>query len=492
MDNQTQQDANNLISDIFGDDDDDDIIIPSKRGNNSNNTIDDDLNDSDDDFNTIKSTNKVISNTTITSNKFAVTDIFGSDDDDDDDDGNNNINQFNKTIKKRKTMKRKRVIDKPTDKSLDKSNNKQQTIKPNVNKQPNEESSDEYDSGEDIVKTTEDDAFIDQDDDQKYLLDEYDQDQQNFNDKPDNYIKKTKKKINKSSSNTGSSNDPLSQTLQSLKKPKILPISDADNSKFVTELLDKLSYASKKDDECINSDEPAIHKLKLLDSLKQAIRLKELHFTMLEKDILSRLRLWIEPKVNKNNELILPALEVRTTIYNILNILPCQSDHLKSSGIGITIMQLRKNKLETIENKKILKELIEKWCRPLFGKSTDPTSMKSNILHNEELINAASIQNLSSDIITSSNNNIKVNNLLLGQSSLHTISDPKARVKTPYSNGFVFTVRPDSKTIEKRDINEERLGESRMKIFKLTKVKKGSNKDNFRAIQVDTSGRDKI
>eukprot|EP01035_Chromulina_nebulosa_P017706 gene17706-23298_t len=218
-------------------------------------------------------------------------------------------------------MKRKRVIDKASDKSIDKSINKQQTIKSNVNKQTNDESSDEYDSGEDVVKTAEDDAFIDQEDDQKYLIDEYDQDQQNFNDKPDNYIKKTKKKTNKSSSNTGSSNDPLSQTLQSLKKPKAQPISDADNSKFVTELLDKLSYAR--------------------------------------------------------------------------------------------------------------------------------------------------------------------------QSSLNTISDPKARVKTPYSNGFVFTVRPDSKTIEKRDINEERLGESRMKIFKLTKVKKGSNKDNFRAIQVDTSGRDK-
>ena len=37
--------------------------------------------------------------------------------------------------------------------------------------------------------------------------------------------------------------------------------------------------------------------------------------------------------------------------------------------IGVTIMALRKHPNETAENKRLLKELIEKWSRPIFNKS---------------------------------------------------------------------------------------------------------------------------
>ena len=37
--------------------------------------------------------------------------------------------------------------------------------------------------------------------------------------------------------------------------------------------------------------------------------------------------------------------------------------------VGVTIMALRKHPNETAENKRLLKELIEKWSRPIFNKS---------------------------------------------------------------------------------------------------------------------------
>ena len=60
------------------------------------------------------------------------------------------------------------------------------------------------------------------------------------------------------------------------------------------------------------------------------------------------------------------------------------------------------------------------------------------------------------------------------------------------SNGYVFTVRPELKITEKRDLRAESMGESRMKLLKLTKTNKSGVKDNFRALQVDVSGRNKL
>ena len=64
-------------------------------------------------------------------------------------------------------------------------------------------------------------------------------------------------------------------------------------------------------------------------------------------------------------------------------------------------------------------------------------------------------------------------------------------MRAPYNNGYVFTVRPEAKINEKRDLLAESLGESRMKLLKLTTVRKGGVKDNFRAVQLDIAGKEK-
>ena len=99
--------------------------------------------------------------------------------------------------------------------------------------------------------------------------------------------------------------------------------------------------------------------------------IKSLQHSLLEKDILGSLRDWIEPKNDLSKTL--PSLAIRTAVYGILVKLPCEADHLKRTQgnkkpIGHIILALRKHKSETPENKRILKELMEKWCRPVFGK----------------------------------------------------------------------------------------------------------------------------
>lgn len=475
--NQTQADSENLLQDIFGSDDDNDFINsdtvdPKSKTRRSYVDDDDDWSDSDDET-ALKSKSKSksrlqkIKSANTTSAVPTVADIFGSDDEDD-------FAVVSKPIRKRKGDKKLKLKkkSKPSSGEIE-GNGKLNEI----------DSGDEYDSGDEIVRNKDDDAFIDDDDDQKDLVAEYNDDNQDFNDK-----RPTKSGSNKSKSSSkktstinisDKSNDPLSQTIMSLKKQKEILPSSAEKEAFVNELKKKMSSAVLSDTGASSRGEPATAKLKLLDAVKSAVNLRILHDTMLESGILNQLKEWIEPKGQ-----VLPSLEVRSAIYELLMILPCEADHLKQSGIGVTIMSLLKHPSEIIPNKKILKNMIEKWTRPIFGKSIDPRQVHS-LSNNIELRAAATMQNFAVS-------NVTTTNVAVAMPFKKSVdADPKQRVRTPYSNGFIFTVRPDEKAFEKRDFNRERLGESRLNLLKLTNTRKGASKDNFRAIQVDGSGRDK-
>lgn len=113
------------------------------------------------------------------------------------------------------------------------------------------------------------------------------------------------------------------------------------------------------------------------------------------------------------------------------------------------------------------------------------------VVDNEELRAAAARQARLVGAL-STNDSLQVDNLLTGTGARQsTEADGKARVRAPFNHGLVFTVRPEDKPVVKRDLLKEKLGDSRMNIFKMTKVRKSAVKDNFRAVQVDASGRDK-
>lgn len=51
-----------------------------------------------------------------------------------------------------------------------------------------------------------------------------------------------------------------------------------------------------------------------------------------------------------------------------------------------------------------------------------------------------------------------------------------SRARTPYNKGFLFTVQPELKNIDKRNIMEKALGEERMKLYKkITSASRGKN-----------------
>jgi transcription factor SPN1 len=183
---------------------------------------------------------------------------------------------------------------------------------------------------------------------------------------------------------------------------------------------------------------------------------------------------------------------VRRSVYDILKNLPCQSEHLKSSGIGKTVLALRKHPAEIPENKRLLKELMEKWCRPIFGLSSDP---RGTVAGNSDLSEIVRMRNQHQwsemSISDAPIGNNTFDEVVAGKSQ--ATKDAFDRVTAPRSIGYMFTVVPDTK----RDSQNASkvvasVSGSRQKMAKRLKDMHSMNrKQAFGAVDVCLNGRNK-
>lgn len=155
-----------------------------------------------------------------------------------------------------------------------------------------------------------------------------------------------------------------------------------DNNKIQKEVdlfLSALDTAYELDVELINHNKPAIHKLRMLKTVREKLSMKRLHDQLLEHNMLGHLERWLHPLDGG----ILPNTIIRSTMLELLGVLPidCSNDirrqQLKDSGLGKLVMFYYKLPDETTENKKLAKQLIDKWSRPMLAS-------KSGVLGEEE------------------------------------------------------------------------------------------------------------
>ncbi|KAL2348886.1 hypothetical protein Fmac_002886 [Flemingia macrophylla] len=79
----------------------------------------------------------------------------------------------------------------------------------------------------------------------------------------------------------------------------------------------------------------------------------------------------------------MPNITIRTEISKILNDFPIdleqydRREQLKNSGLGKVIMFLSKSDEEIKVNRKVAQELVDKWSRPIFNKSSRFEDMRS-------------------------------------------------------------------------------------------------------------------
>eukprot|EP01117_Protostelium_nocturnum_P018401 TRINITY_DN768_c0_g1_i2.p1 TRINITY_DN768_c0_g1~~TRINITY_DN768_c0_g1_i2.p1 ORF type:complete len:294 (+),score=99.10 TRINITY_DN768_c0_g1_i2:1772-2653(+) len=142
------------------------------------------------------------------------------------------------------------------------------------------------------------------------------------------------------------------------------------------ELFERMETACRKDRSDNESGKPALNKIKMLDEISNQFMTKQypLLRAFVEEGLLRILKDWIEPYEDKS----LPNMKVRETVLNILLGFPAQimeeegredflevSD-LKESQIGQAVMTLARHPSETAANKKMAKQLIERWSRSIF------------------------------------------------------------------------------------------------------------------------------
>lgn len=383
---QTQPQLQQYLTNIFGSDDSDDDHkddSSTKRPQAKNADEESLFGDSDDDEVATKRSRLVKSGARKVNKRNASTlgnyDPNASESEDDIDGASRQPKSTTKPIKlkKRKHSEEPKSTQKSSNKKIPKRTSKSGNLSNSAGTiTGNVDGGDEYDSGEEVQRTKEDDDFIDRKDDNADLMEEYNEDQV-FDDSPARSSKSAKKKAAQSRANGDSSlprkaKDALSEALEELKKPKITVISEHDRSHIVEDLMKKMDSAHKLDEALYAKKEPAVNKLKMLSTVQQMLSMKELQESFLKLHILTPLKRWIQPKKNGD----LPSLTVRTAVYELLLKLPCQSEDLKwtdpkEDTVGAIVADLRRHKKETVENKRLLKDIMEKWSRPVFQKSTD-------------------------------------------------------------------------------------------------------------------------
>jgi transcription factor SPN1 len=141
-----------------------------------------------------------------------------------------------------------------------------------------------------------------------------------------------------------------------------------------------MEVAVEKDVSLNQAGKPAIEKLLMLPRLWAVIHncKSSLQLELIECGLLASLKKWLEPLPDGS----LPNVQVRNTVLEILVALPINLEEevvmqeLKASGLGNAIMFFANLPMETNTNRKLAKELVEKWSRGFFGISDNFEDLK--------------------------------------------------------------------------------------------------------------------
>lgn len=173
--------------------------------------------------------------------------------------------------------------------------------------------------------------------------------------------------------------DEVNELFKMGRKKKKGEKSAAEIAMLVERVMAELEVVAEEDAQLNLESKPAINKLKKLPLLTEVLSKKQLQPEFLDHGVLTLLKNWLEPLPDGS----LPNINIRAAILKILTDFPIDLEHferreqLKKSGLGKVIMFLSKSDEETTSNKKLAKDLVDKWSRPIFNKSTRFEDMKN-------------------------------------------------------------------------------------------------------------------
>ncbi|KAG6780820.1 hypothetical protein POTOM_013699 [Populus tomentosa] len=177
----------------------------------------------------------------------------------------------------------------------------------------------------------------------------------------------------------GEEDDEIKDMFKMGKKRKKNEKSPAEIALLVENVMAELEVTAEEDADLNRQGKPAVNKLKKLPLLTEVLSKKQLQQEFIDHGVLTLLKNWLEPLPDGS----LPNINIRAAILKILTDFPIdleqydRREQLKKSGLGKVIMFLSKSDEETTSNRKLAKDLVDKWSRPIFNKSTRFEDMRN-------------------------------------------------------------------------------------------------------------------
>ncbi|KAL2234631.1 UNVERIFIED_CONTAM: Protein IWS1 [Sesamum indicum] len=161
----------------------------------------------------------------------------------------------------------------------------------------------------------------------------------------------------------GEEDEEIKELFKGGRKKKKNEKSAAEIALLVEKVMAELEVVAEEDAELNRQGKPAINKLKKLSLLTDVLSKKQLQQEFLDHGVLTLLKNWLEPLPDGS----LPNMNIRAAVLKILNDFPIdleqydRREQLKKSGLGKVIMFFSKSDEETTANRKLAKELVDKW-----------------------------------------------------------------------------------------------------------------------------------
>lgn len=289
------------------------------------------------------------------------------------------------------------------------------------------------DAGDD--PTREDNDFIDDSDDDKELLAEYAGEPRPPGSDSEAEEDNTEKEKTEESVMDG--------VLKVLRRRKSQELTQTQRETIAQQFLLAMDKAAMQDEVSVEMGRRALRKLKLLKYVQKTLTKHDLMEALLEFDMLSVLKRWIQPYESGS----LPNITVRASLLEILKGLPVQMDHLKRSGVGKVLIALLKHPDETEDNKRLIKEIVDKWNRPIFQKEMNYRALSMMRRHNESLRGGDQARAPIRRQNSNSNAGAEVLPDLLKQDHdvIRDSQQSSQRVRIPMSQGLAFQHAPASR-----------------------------------------------
>lgn len=247
--------------------------------------------------------------------------------------------------------------------------------------------------------------------------------------------------------------NPIMAVVKKMKKKKRVAKKQTELEDEGKEFIAKMDNAADDDEQAFKAKRPATKKLMMLGEVVDMLTRRDMMRLLLDIDVLVACKRWIKPLPNGQLGNVTVRQRIIESIGNMTGENGIISNDLKRSGIGQTIMVLFKHKSETPNMKRDLKKLIEQWSRPIFQKSGNMRDLEH--AHSTRRGDPNSLSSIHASrpssgpaprAVSRGRGNKKDLNSLIASGKTGNQKEGLNRVRVPYSKGFQFTVRPQSKT----------------------------------------------